>query len=217
MKIIIDFDSTFTKVEALDELAKFKSSTSNNLFTQIKSITDAAMDGSLSFAKALQQRVEALDISVADITQLVELLKTSISNSITRNKIFFLQNAKNIWIVSGGFKEYITPVVADFGITDERVIANTFIFANNKVIGFDTSNPLCMDAGKVIAIKNLNFNDTVMVIGDGYTDYEIKVAGLASKFYCFTENVYRQNVAVNADSVISDFNEFIIDNNLDEK
>ncbi len=52
------------------------------------------------------------------------------------------------------------------------------------------------------------------MIGDGYTDYEIKHSGLANKFYAFTENVERENVMDKADHVAPSLDEFLYLNKL---
>ncbi|HPW63926.1 MAG TPA: phosphoglycerate dehydrogenase, partial [Cyclobacteriaceae bacterium] len=54
----------------------------------------------------------------------------------------------------------------------------------------------------------------VYVIGDGYTDYEIKHAGLANKFFAFTENVEREKVLSKADHVAPSLDEFLYLNKL---
>jgi len=52
------------------------------------------------------------------------------------------------------------------------------------------------------------------VIGDGYTDFEIKNSGLANKFYAFTENVERENVMSQADHIAPSLDEFLYLNKL---
>jgi len=52
------------------------------------------------------------------------------------------------------------------------------------------------------------------VIGDGYTDYEIKHAGFANKFYAFTENVEREKVLAKADHITPSLDEFLYLNKL---
>ena len=47
------------------------------------------------------------------------------------------------------------------------------------------------------------------MIGDGYTDYEIKHSGLANKFYAFTENVERENIVSKADHITPSLDEFL--------
>ena len=48
-----------------------------------------------------------------------------------------------------------------------------------------------------------------MLIGDGFTDYEMKSVGSADKFFAFTENIKRKEVIENADYEIQNFDEFL--------
>src|SRR5690606_2131531 len=68
--------------------------------------------------------------------------------------------------------------------------------------------------GKVEQLKRLNLPGDVYVIGDGYTDYEIKHAGLANKFFAFTENVERENIMEKADHITPSLDEFLYLNKL---
>ena len=51
-------------------------------------------------------------------------------------------------------------------------------------------------------IKNLNLEGKVLVIGDGYTDYEIKKEGYADSFFLFTENIKRDSIVKSADYLL---------------
>ena len=59
-KLIIDFDSTFVKVETLDVLADICLNNNTNKIKKIKSITNMAMDGKIPFDKALEKRIKIL-------------------------------------------------------------------------------------------------------------------------------------------------------------
>ena len=54
----------------------------------------------------------------------------------------------------------------------------------------------------------------MIVVGDGYNDYEVKAAGLASMFVAFTENITRKNVVESADAVINELEGLFITCNL---
>ena len=137
------------------------------------------------------------------------------SDSFIRNKEFFITFSDQIRIVSSGFKEFIVPIVAEFGIDEENVYANTFIFdEEGRIIGFDEENYLSQDKGKVKLLKELQLPGEVYVLGDGYTDYEIREAGLANKFFAFTENVERDIVISMADHKSATLDEFLYDNRL---
>ena len=71
------------------------------------------------------------------------------------------------------------------------------------------SNNLSKEGGKIKAVRNLKLKGKTYVLGDGFTDYQLKEAGLADKFFAFTENVFREKVAQKADHVVSNFDEFL--------
>ncbi|MCA4899866.1 MAG: phosphoglycerate dehydrogenase [Bacteroidota bacterium] len=215
---VIDFDSTFTKVEAFDVLADIvlrEHPDSEGLKKRIAEITNLGMEGKLSLRESIDKRLEILQPEKRHLTPLVKKLKDLVSDSFKRNKEFFETHAANIYIISNGFREFIEPVVTEYGIRSENILANEFIFdEREKVIGFDLDNPLSANNGKVEQLKKLSLPGDVYVIGDGYTDYEIKHAGLANKFYAFTENVERASVLNKADHVAPSLDEFLYLNKL---
>ncbi|HTJ52429.1 MAG TPA: phosphoglycerate dehydrogenase [Cyclobacteriaceae bacterium] len=215
---VIDFDSTFTKVEAFDVLADISLKDhpeQQERKKQIVQITSQGMDGSLSFRESLEKRLHLLAPSKQHLTPLVAELKELVSESFKRNREFFQTYADNIYIVSNGFREFIEPIVTEYGIKPLNILANEFRFdEDGKIIGFDTENPLSANNGKVEQLKRLNLPGDVYVIGDGYTDYEIKHAGLANKFYAFTENVERESVLNKADHITPSLDEFLYLNQL---
>lgn len=211
--IVIDFDSTFTKKEAMDVLGEISlegKSYKQEALDKIVQITNNGMDGKLSFRESLQQRVALLEAKKAHLPELISRLKNLVSNSFQRNRAFFEDHSDRIFIISNGFKEFIVPIVSEYGIKEENVFANTFVYdADDNIVGFDNNNVLSSNNGKVEQLKAMNLVGDVYVIGDGYTDYEIKASGLANKFYAFTENVSRQNVLDNADHITPSLDEFL--------
>ncbi|SET71295.1 phosphoglycerate dehydrogenase [Hymenobacter actinosclerus] len=216
--LIIDFDSTFTQVEGLDELADIALENSperEKIVGQIRALTDRGMSGELGFAESLKQRLALLPARRAHIGRLVERLRGKVSESIRRNRGFFEQFPGRVYIVSSGFREFIEPVVGEFGIGPEFVLANTFTFADDgRITGFDADNVLSRDGGKIEQLRRLHLSGPVYVLGDGYTDYQMREAGLADRFYAFTENVARPAVVAQADKVLPSFDEFLYQNKL---
>ncbi|WP_417886080.1 phosphoglycerate dehydrogenase [Zunongwangia sp.] len=210
---VIDFDSTFTQVEALDVLGEISLADAPDKEAKLKelvSLTDRGMEGNLAFRDSLRERLEILDAEEKHLAPLIENLKTRISKSFRRNEEFFRENRENIYIISNGFKEFIIPIVAELGIKPDHVFANDFVFdENRKIVSFNTENVLSSNNGKVKQLQSLDLKGDVYVIGDGYTDYEIKAAGLANKFYAFTENVERDKVLEKADHITPSFDEFL--------
>lgn len=215
---IIDFDSTFTQVEALDELARISLKSrpdKDAVLKQIEDLTNAAMEGRMSFRESLTARVALLQANQHHLKQLVTRLKKKVSASFLRNKAFFKKHAKNVLIVSGGFKEFIIPVVTPYHIPKENIYANTFIYdEQGNIVGYDAGNPLSDEGGKVQLLKKLDLQGEIYGIGDGHSDFQLKEFGMIRKFYAFTENIERKTVAEKADHVTPSFDEFLYINNL---
>lgn len=215
---IIDFDSTFTQVEALDELARIsleQHPEKETIYQEIERLTNLAMEGKISFRESLSGRVQLLQANKTHLAKLVTYLKKKVSKSFSRNKEFFKANSETAWIVSGGFKEFITPVVSPYHIKKENIYANTFKFdAEGNIIGYDENNPLSEEGGKVKLLRQLNINGNIFGIGDGYSDFQLKESGLIEKFYAFTENIARQSVTDRADHIAPSFDEFLYVNDL---
>lgn len=211
--IIIDFDSTFITEESLDELAKYKlrdQPDSQTMLNKIKSLTNAGMNGDIPFKQSLDERMEVLNLNRSDINSVSKILSECVTPSFTKNKSFFIENNNKIIILSGGFKELIVPIVDDFGILSSNVFANDFIYnSSEQITGINQDNIMSKNGGKVKQSKLLSIHGTIHVIGDGYTDYEIKLDGPATHFFAFTENVERKNICELADLTLSNFDDYI--------
>ena len=215
---IIDFDSTFTQVEALDELARISlegNPDQEKVYKEIENYTNLAMEGKISFRESLAGRISLLKANKSHLQSLVKHLKKKVSKSFERNKEFFKQNQDTAWFVSGGFKEFITPVVTQYGIKIENIYANTFIFdKDDNIIGYDDTNPLSDEGGKVKLLQDLKIQGRIYGIGDGYSDFQLKESGMIEKFFAFTENISRKSVTDKADHVTPSFDEFLYVNHL---
>jgi D-3-phosphoglycerate dehydrogenase len=215
---IIDFDSTFTQVEALDELARIslhKHPDKEAIFKKIEDYTNLAMEGKLSFSESLAQRVKLLEANEDHLKQLITRLKKKVSSSFSRNAAFFKKHADEVLIVSGGFKEFITPVVSQYHIKKENIYANTFVTTGDgKIIDYDHANPLSEEGGKVKLMQQMELKGDLYGIGDGYSDFQLRESGLIKKFFAFTENIARESIIAKADHITPSFDEFLYVNNL---
>jgi len=212
--IIIDFDSTFITSESLDELAINKFGNHPNgkkLLDKIQSLTNAGMNGDISFEESLEKRMRLLKINQNDIELLIKKLSQSITPSFKKNKLFFAENYERILVISGGFKEFIVPIVDKFGIIESNVFANEFLYnLSGDIIGIDQKNVMSKNQGKVKQVELLKLNGEIHVIGDGYADYEIKLAGAATHFFAFKENIERKNVCELSDYILSRFDDYLL-------
>jgi len=200
-----DFDSTLINTETLDLIASNKNLKDFEI-EKIKEITNQAMNGEISFNKALNERLKILKINQNDVFEIKNQIHAKINKSILDNISFFSKN--NCFIISGGFREIIQPVADILKIPFEKVFANNLIFDQQfEHFILDNENPLAHNKGKSHVINQLDFKENQIMIGDGYTDLEVKLENPKIKFYAYTEVVYRNNIVIQADKVVSNLNE----------
>ena len=216
---VIDFDSTFSRVEALDVLCDIVLEGSPNrlqVLEEMQDLTNRGMNGELDFRESLSQRLNLIKAHKNHIKQLSERLKSEISDSFMRNQEFLVSQRDKVYIVSNGFSDFIIPVIKHYGLRTDQIFANAFVYNElGYVTGFDHNIPLSQSGGKPLVIKELNLSGEVYVIGDGYNDYEIRKAGYANKFYLFTENIERAKVKPEADKVAQNLDEILFELNMD--
>lgn len=210
---IFDFDSTLVRIETLEALADIALSDAPDAAAkkaEIASLTDQAMTGQVDFGTALRRRLELLALNRSHVEALSDRILDEASASIRRNVDFFERHAERVYILSGGFREVIAPLAARLGIAADHVLANDLIYdAEGRVTGVDDANPLSRDNGKPELIKALNLTGPVVMVGDGWTDAEVKLAGAADRFYAFTEVVSRQKVIEVADATAASLDEVL--------
>ena len=177
--LIIDFDSTFINGESLDELANFvlrNHPERTERLDKIKSLTEAGMTGEIPFDVSLTKRMTLLDAYRNDVRTVTRDLIENVTLSFKKNRSFLQNYTSQIVIISGGFKEMIIPIIAKYGINESQVFANEFVYdTNEKIIGINTENIMALSDGKCLQAKALKLTGEIHAIGDGFTDYQLKI------------------------------------------
>ena len=203
--VVLDVDSTLIQQEVIELLAAHA-----NVETQVKEITDRAMNGELDFAQALQERVALL-------AGLPESVIGEVRASITltpgaRTLIRTLKKLHHkVGIVSGGFTEVITLIANELGI--DFIAANHLEIVDGNLTG-RVLGKIIDRAGKAEALREfaeraeVDIADTV-AIGDGANDLAMmSVAGLSIAFRAKPVVQAKADVALNVsglDGVINLF------------
>jgi len=207
---VIDFDSTLVTCESLDELARLSLAGNpdrREIMQRLETITRQGMAGEIGFDESLRRRLPLFAAGRQQLAETVTYLQAHISPSALAISAWFAQHSDRIYIISGGFEELIIPIATRLGIPISHVFANRFLYDGQTVIGFDAARLTSKAGGKVSQIAALRLPRPIVAIGDGYTDYEIRLSGAADKFWAFTETTSRPQVIANADRIIASFTE----------
>ncbi|WP_425987365.1 phosphoglycerate dehydrogenase [Brevundimonas sp. TWP2-3-2] len=213
LTLIFDFDSTLVRIETLEALADIAlegHGDAVSIRAKVASLTDRAMTGEVDFGEALRARLAMLPLTRAHVLVLADRILDEGTPSVRRNLRFFNENAANIIILSGGFREIIAPIAERLGVSPDRVICNDLIYdAEGRVTGVDDANPLSHENGKPTVIKALDLKGPVVMVGDGWNDAEVKLGGAADRFYAFTEIARRDKVVAVADGEAKSIDELL--------
>ena len=211
--LVFDFDSTLVRVETLEALADIALAghpDADAVRAEIARLTDQAMAGQIAFGEALRRRLAMLPLTREHVQALADRILEEGTPSVRRNLRFFQENADRIVILSGGFREIIAPVAQRLGVGADRVLCNDLFYdGEGRVVGVDDANPLSQADGKPKVIKALNLDGPVVMVGDGWNDAEVKLAGAADRFYAFTEVVRREPVVAVADAEARSIDELL--------
>lgn len=194
-----DVDSTFCKDESIDEIAAFL-----GVGDEVAALTARAMGGTVLFQDALRDRLGVMKPSASDIKKYLASHPPLISPGINELLSTLRKQGKDVFLVSGGFRQIIHPLAEGLDIPVAHVFANTILFnkEDGSYAGFDPAEFTSHSGGKAEAVvhikKNWGLNKIIMV-GDGATDAEAKQPGGADAFVGYGGTVYRENIAERAD------------------
>ena len=172
--ICFDCDSTLSKIEGIDELARRM-----GLGESMSRLTDAAMNGEVLLEEIYQQRLSLIRPDKASIDWLAELYIEQIVDGV--KEVFETLTApdKELHIVSGGLRQAILPLAHYLGLSETRVHAVDIYFNDDgSYRDYDQDSPLARSGGKAeICRQLLKSHGSLVMIGDGKTDMEAKQAG----------------------------------------
>lgn len=166
------------------------------------------MNGETKFEDALRDRLALIQPS----KQQVQLCKESHPLVLSPHVLDLFQYLRHrqvdIFLVSGGFRSLIEPLLRALSVPLDHVYANVLYFneEDGSYAGFDPRQPTSRTGGKAEAlhkiIRNHGYKRLVM-IGDGVTDMEAKPP--AFMFIGYGGVAVREKVQQSADCFITDF------------
>ena len=171
--ICFDCDSTLSKIEGIDELARRV-----GLAEEMSRLTDLAMNGIVPLQDVYGRRLEAIKPDSASIDWVADLYISEIVDGVKELFGILLAQGKAVHIISGGLRQAIMPLAAFLGLPENHVHAVDVYFNDDgSYRGFDEASPLARAGGKAEVVAALKGTGSIVMVGDGKTDMEAKQAG----------------------------------------
>ena len=171
--ICFDCDSTLSKIEGIDELAK-----SVGLGPEMAKLTDAAMNGEVALEAVYEKRLSLIQPNINSINDLAQLYITELVEGVKDVFSLLLAQNKKVHIISGGLRQAILPLAHYLGLPESHVHAVDIYFnEDGSYRSFDQHSPLTKTGGKATVVAMLKAQGSLVMIGDGKTDLEAQQAG----------------------------------------
>ena len=171
--ICFDCDSTLSKIEGIDELAK-----QAGLGDALSALTDAAMNGVVPLEAVYEQRLSMIKPHKSDIDWLADLYIAEQVEGVREVFAELLAQGKEVHIISGGLRVAILPLAEFLGLPQAHVHAVDIYFdEDGNYRDYDRYSPLAKTGGKAQIAAKLARQGSLAMIGDGKTDMEAKQAG----------------------------------------
>ena len=207
MKLIVfDCDSTLSKIEGIDELARLRGP---ETFTEIEDLTNTAMNGEVAIDEIFARRLDIIQPTRDFCDQVGQLYIEQIEPTAIETLNQLRKSGWHITIVSGGFTQVIEPLAKHLGI--ERIDAVPLKFnPDGSYAGYDHSAPPTRNGGKpeIIAQLKAELNPSqVIMVGDGISDLETRSE--VDSFIGFGRYADREKVRAEADHFIDSLDQLL--------
>lgn len=172
--ICFDCDSTLSKIEGIDELARRV-----GMGEAMSKLTDAAMNGEVPLEAVYQQRLSLIRPDQESVDWLADLYIEQIVDGVKEVFDTLMAHDKALHIISGGLRQAILPLARYLNLPETQVHAVDIYFnEDGSYRDFDQNSPLARSGGKAEICRRLFSSEgSLVLIGDGKTDMEAKQAG----------------------------------------
>ncbi|MDD5580280.1 MAG: HAD-IB family phosphatase [Methylobacter sp.] len=172
--ICFDCDSTLSKIEGIDELARRV-----GMGEEMSRLTDAAMNGLIPLEAVYEQRLALIRPDINSINWLASLYIEEIVEGAKDVFTVLAARNKEVHIISGGLFQAILPLAKYLGLPESHVHAVAIYFnEDGSYQNYEQSSPLARTGGKAeICRRLIKSQDSLVMIGDGKTDMEAGQAG----------------------------------------
>ncbi len=172
--VCFDCDSTLTRIEGIDELARRVGREA-----EIASLTEAAMNGDIPLEEIYGKRLDIVRPDKAALAWLAERYAEEMVSGAVETITTLRRHSKAVYVVTSGLLQAVAEFACILGLAPAQVHAVEVHFdATGGYQGFDSSSPLCRSDGKALICRKLAAEHGIVVmVGDGVTDLAARAGG----------------------------------------
>ena len=172
--VCFDCDSTLTRIEGIDELARRAGREA-----EIASLTEAAMNGAIPLEAVYAKRLELVRPDRAALAWLAERYTDEMVSGAAETIAMLRRQDKAVYVVTSGLLQAVAEFAHVLGLAPAQVHAVEVHFDSAGAYqGFDSSSPLCCNDGKAAICRTIGAtHGNVAMVGDGVTDLAARAGG----------------------------------------
>jgi phosphoserine phosphatase len=172
--ICFDCDSTLSRIEGIDELARRA-----GCEAEVASLTKAAMNGDILLEEIYGKRLRIVRPDKAALAWLAERYVEEMVSGAAETIATLRRHGKAVYVVTSGLLQAVAKFASTLGFAPNEVHAvNVHFDAAGAYQDFEISSPLCRGDGKAFICRRLaTKHGSVVMVGDGATDLAAREGG----------------------------------------
>src|SRR4026207_481849 len=165
--VCFDCDSTLTRIEGIDELAR-----RGGCEAKIASLTEAAMSGAIPLEAIYAKRLDLVRPDRAALAWLAVRYAEEMVSGAAETITTLRRRGKAVYVVTSGLLQAVAVFARTLGLVPAQVHAvEVYLDAAGAYQGFDSNSPLCYSDGKAVICRRLAaVHSNIAIVGDGVTD-----------------------------------------------
>lgn len=196
-----DVDSTIISRESLMDMVLLAAGPSAELEQKLADITNAGMNGEITFEESLKRRFAVAPIKKTHMETVTQKMLGEVTHGMHEFMDALRKAGHEVWILTAGIRDMMLPLAKKLGIPEHQVLANEAEW-NGDTLSHFKPGPMLRTEGKAEIIRKLKedgrIDGIIIMVGDGSSDLAVFTEGASDTFYGFGEHAVRPRVRAHA-------------------
>jgi phosphoserine phosphatase len=189
--VIFDFDQTLINHESTLEIIRCAIGNSTKAREQLDNlalIAPKALSGTASAWELMSLMTVIPRIQRKHLRHYIETAVNSIAPALRETVQQLQHDGVQVHVLSGGYMEWVVPIVQSLGIDPENVLANRLFWFGSRALCPRPSPLINPGSGKSKITRQWResgrLKGRTLIVGDATSDYQVYLNGWADGFIC---------------------------------